>query len=71
MGPELQQHVFQEGLGSQYRTIASAAVSKVSRVGTHEADSGTTLIYYAVDAGDQSLGFVVHLGADGKVTEIS
>ena len=71
MGPELQQHVFQEGLGSQYRTIASTAVSKVSRVGTHDVEGGTKLVYYAVDAGDQSVGFVVHLNSDGKVTEIS
>jgi hypothetical protein len=61
MGPELQQHVFQEGLGSQYRTIASAAVSKVSR-GDARGGCGTKLIYYAVDAGDQSVGFVVHVG---------
>jgi hypothetical protein len=71
MGPELQQRVFQDGLGSQYRTIASTAVGKVSRVGTHQSDGGPTLVYYAVDAGDQSVGFVLHLDADGKVTQIS
>jgi hypothetical protein len=71
MGPDLQQHLFQEGLGTHYRTIASTTVSKVSRVGTHDADGGAKLVYYAVDAGDQSVGFVVHLSPDGKVTEIS
>jgi hypothetical protein len=71
MGPDLQQHLFQDGLGTHYRTIASTTVSKVSRVGTHAADSGDNLVYYAVDAGDQSVGFVVHLSPDGKVTEVS
>jgi hypothetical protein len=71
MAPDLQQNVFQDGLGAHYRTIASTTVSKVSRVGTHDADSGDKLVYYAVDAGDQSVGFVVHLSADGKVTAIS
>jgi hypothetical protein len=71
MGADLQQQVLQDGLGSQYRTIASTAVSKVSRVGTHETDGGARLVYFAVDAGDQSVGFVVHVGPDGKVTQIS
>jgi hypothetical protein len=71
MDPELQQRVFQEGLGNQYRTLASTAVSKVSRVGTHDGESGTKLVYYAVDAGEQSVGFVVQLSSDGKVTAIS
>jgi len=71
MGPDLQQHLFQEGLSTHYRSIASTTVSKVSRVGTHDSDSGSKLVYYAVDAGDQSVGFVVHLSPDGKVTEVS
>ena len=71
MGPDLQQRVFQEGFASQYRTIASTAVNAVSRVGTHATDSGAEMVYYAVDAGDQSVSFVVHLSPDGKVTTIS
>jgi hypothetical protein len=71
MSPELQQRVFQDGFASNYRTLASAAVSTVSRVGTHDAESGTKLVYYAVDAGDQSVAYVMHVSTDGKVTEIS
>jgi hypothetical protein len=71
MSPELQQRVFQDGFASQYQTIASTAVNTVSRVGTHDAESGTKLVYYAVDAGDQSVGFVMHVSPDGKVTQIS
>jgi hypothetical protein len=72
MDPELQQRVFQQGFASQFRTIAETAVSKVSRVGTHDTEAGAEqLVYYAVDAGDRSVGFVVHLGQDGKVTTIS
>jgi hypothetical protein len=71
MDPALQQQVFQQGFASQYRTLASAAVNKVSRVGTHDSEAGAELVYYAVDAGEQSVGFVVHLSPDGKVTMIS
>jgi hypothetical protein len=72
MDPELQQRVFHQGFASQFRTIAETAVSNVSRVGTHDSEAGLEqLVYYAVDAGDRSVGFVVHLGQDGKVTTIS
>ena len=71
MDPALQQKVFQQGIESQYRTLVSAAVDKVSRVGTHASDAGSELVYYAVDAGEQSVGFVVHLSPDGKVTSIN
>jgi hypothetical protein len=40
-------------------------------VGKHETGAGAGLVYYAVDAGDQSVGFVVTVGPDGKVTMIS
>ena len=71
MDPALQQKVFQQGFESQYRTLASAAADKVSRVATHDGEAGAELVYYAVDAGDQSVPFVVHLSPDGKVTNIS
>jgi hypothetical protein len=71
MDPDMQQRVFQEGFATQYRTIAATAVNKVSRVGTHSTEAGDELVYYAVDAGEQSVGFVVHLTPDGKVTTIN
>jgi hypothetical protein len=71
MDPDLRQSVLEQGLAPQYRSIASTAVSKVSRVGTHSTASGAELVYYAVDAGDQSVGFVVQLSPDGRVKTIS
>ena len=71
MDPALQQKVFQQGFESQYRTLASVAADKVSRVGTHDSEAGAELVYYAVDAGEQSVGFVIHLSPAGKVTTIS
>ena len=71
MDPDLQQRVFAQGLAAQYRSIAATAVSDVSRVATHTADDGAELVYYSASAGSQSVGFVVHLGADGKATTIS
>jgi hypothetical protein len=71
MDSELQQRVFQQGFASQFRAIAETAVSKVSRVGKYDNEAGAELVYYAVDAGDNSVGFVVHLTPDGKVSMIS
>jgi hypothetical protein len=71
MDPDMQQRVFQQGFATQYRTIAATAVNTVSRVGTHNTEAGDELVYYAVDAGEQSVGFVVHLSPDGKVTTIN
>jgi hypothetical protein len=71
MDPDMQQRVFDQGLAAQYRSIASTAVSNVSRVATHSADDGAELVYYAANAGSQSVGFVVHLDAHGKATMIS
>jgi hypothetical protein len=71
MDPALQEKVFQQGFESQYRTLVSAAVDEVSRVGNHNNEAGAELVYYAVDAGEKSVGFVIQLSPDGKVTTIS
>ncbi len=44
-------------------------VQKLQRVGDYHS-SGGTLVYYAVDGGAQSVGYIVYLGQDGKVLRI-
>jgi hypothetical protein len=70
MDPSFQQRVTQQDFANQFGAQTPAAISKVSRLGTYDAQSGAELVYYAVDAGQQSVGFVVYLNPDGKVTMI-
>jgi len=52
-------------------TTNRGPVTKVARVGTYDSPAGATLVYYAVDTNnDQSLGFIVYLGPNGKVLTI-
>ena len=52
-------------------TTNRGPITKVARVGTYDSPAGATLVYYAVDTNnDQSLGFIVYLGPNGKVLTI-
>jgi hypothetical protein len=71
MDTAFQQRVTLQDFSSQFASQRPPTqVSKVSRLGTYDAQSGAELVYYAVDAGQQSVGFVVYLNPDGKVTMI-
>ena len=54
----------------QLQTRAMPNVSAVERVGDYHTPSGGTMVYYAVDASGQSVGYIVYLGHDGKVLKI-
>ena len=45
-------------------------VEKLARVGDYRTPSGGTMVYYALDGGGQSVGYIVYLGQDGKVLKI-
>jgi hypothetical protein len=72
MDTAFQQRVSPQEFSNQFASQRppGASISKVSRLGTYDAQSGAELVYYAVDAGQQSVGFVVYLNPDGKVTMI-
>jgi hypothetical protein len=72
MDTAFQQRVSLQDFSTQFASQRppGASISKVSRLGTYDAQSGAELVYYAVDAGQQSVGFVVYLNPDGKVTLI-
>jgi len=52
----------------QQRTVPN--VNNVARLGDYKDPAGGTMVYYAVDASGQSVGFIVYLGQDGKVQRI-
>ena len=45
-------------------------IQKLERVGDYHSSGGGTMVYYAVDGGSQSVGYIVYLGQDGKVLRI-
>jgi hypothetical protein len=73
MDSSFQQRVTQQQFSTQLQTTGSGRgpITRVERVANYDAPGGATLVYYAVDtSSQQSLGFVVYLGTDGKVLTI-
>jgi hypothetical protein len=73
MDATFQQRVSQQQFSTQLQSSGSGRgpVTKIERVASYDAPTGATLVYYAVDmSAQQSLGFVVYLGANGKVLNI-
>jgi hypothetical protein len=70
MDPSFQQRVPEQAFVQQLQTQALPNVSNVSRVGDYHSQSGGSMVYYAVDANGQDIGYIVYLGQDGKVLRI-
>ena len=70
MDPSFQQRVPEQAFVQQLQAQALPNVSSVSRVGDYHAQSGGSMVYYAVDTNGQSVGFIVYVGQDGKVLRI-
>jgi hypothetical protein len=70
MTPAFQQQVTEQAFAQQVQALHTANITRVNRVGSYSTPTGGTLVYYAVDAGGQSVGYTVYLGPDGKVVQI-
>jgi hypothetical protein len=72
MDTSFQQRVTPQQFAEQLQSSSSRGpITKLSRVGTYDSPAGSTLVYYAVDtSSEQSLGFIVYLGQNGKVLTI-
>ena len=71
MDPSFQQRVPEQTFVQQLQSQALPNVSTVSRVGDYRSQqTGGEMVYYAVDANGQSIGYIVYLGQDGKVLRI-
>jgi hypothetical protein len=71
MAPTVQQRLTEQAFVQQIQNQSVPNVSKLARVGDYRTPTGGTMVYYAVDAsGGQSAGYIVYLGADGKVLRI-
>ena len=71
MDTSFQQQVSQQQFTSRLQSsTAGRTITRIARVGSYDAPSGSQLVYYAVDAGNQSVGFVIYVGDNGKVLNI-
>jgi hypothetical protein len=70
MAPSFQQRVPEQTFVQQLQAQALPNVNNVARVGDYPAQGGGSMVYYAVEANGQSVGYIVYLGGDGKVTKI-
>jgi hypothetical protein len=71
MDASYQQRVSEQQFSNQLQTTSrDQSITHVARVGTYDAPTGPTLVYYAVDTNNASLGFIVYLGTNGKVLTI-
>jgi hypothetical protein len=70
MDPSFQQRVPEQTFVQQVQAQALPNVSTVSRVGDYHSQTGATMVYYAVDANGQSVGYIVYLAQSGKVLRI-
>lgn len=69
MDPSFQQRVPETTFVQQIQAQAVQNVNSVARVGDYHSGSGS-MVYYAVNADGQSVGYIVYLGQDGKVLRV-
>jgi hypothetical protein len=70
MDASFQQRVTETEFTTQMQTQRMPSIDKLARVAEHHTSAGGTMVYYALDGGGQSVGYIVYLGQDGKVLKI-
>jgi len=70
MDSTFQQRVSESQFVGQMQAQQMPNIDKLQRVGDYIAPNGGSLVYYAMDGGGQSVGYIVYLGRDGKVSKI-
>ncbi len=69
MDTTFQQRVTEQAFVQQMQSQNMPNSNKLARVGDYQTPAGT-MVYYALDRGTQSVGYIVYLGQDGKVFRI-
>jgi hypothetical protein len=70
MDATFQQRVTEQAFTQQMQTARLPSVDKLTRFGDYRTPTGGTMVYYALDGGGQSVGYIVYLGQNGKVLRI-
>lgn len=71
LAPSFKQRVSEPQFAAQLQQAATPQDVKLARVGTYRpASGGATIVYYALDGGSQSVGYIVYLDPQGRVLAI-
>jgi hypothetical protein len=70
MDTTFQERVPEQTFLDQIQAQKLPDASSVTRVGDYRIQSGGSMVYYAVGANDQSVGYIVYVGPDGKILKI-
>jgi hypothetical protein len=70
MDQSFQQRVTEADFVSQVDSQPSSTVDRLARVGDYRVAGGGEMVYYAVEAGGQGVGYVVYLNKEGRVLKI-
>jgi hypothetical protein len=73
MDPTYQQRVSEQQFASQFSARSqngAMPVDKLARVADYHVQDGGQMVYYALSSGNQSVGYIVYLDPDGKVTKV-
>jgi len=70
MDTTFQQRVTEQAFVQQMQSQNMPNVNKLARVGDYHTPAGGTMVYYAIDGANQSVGYIVYLGQNGKVVRI-
>jgi hypothetical protein len=70
MGPTVRQNVSEADFVRQLEAQRKPSVESIARIGDHPVPSGGMMVYYALDGGGDSVGYIVYLDTQGKVLKI-
>ena len=70
MSTTVQQAMTETAFGQQLASLRVPNATRITRLGTYQGTAGNTLVYFAVDANNQSTGYVVYVGPDGRVLQV-
>jgi hypothetical protein len=74
MEPSFQQRVpetqFAAQFGGAQAQPSTTAAPKAARVADYHGADGGQMVYYALSTGDQSVGYIVYLDAQGKISKV-
>lgn len=70
MDTTFQQRVPEQAFVQQMQSQNMPGGQQPTRIGDYHPPAGGTLVYYALDGANQSVGYIIYLGQNGKVLRI-
>jgi hypothetical protein len=75
MEPTYQERVSEQQFADQFAASpgqgsGAAVVDKLARVADYRARDGAQMVYYALSAGNENVGYIVYLDPEGKVAKV-